>query len=111
MATITTGFLTSTVNGMKINSSIPCNSGNYTNDSSRDVKYIVIHYTGNSNDTAINNCKYFQTSGRGASAHFFVDETNIYQSVELKDKAWHCGSSSGYKTDCRNSASACIYFR
>lgn len=103
MATITKGFLSDTINGLKINSSYPCNSGNYSNTSSRDVKYIVIHYTGNQKDIAINNCKYFQTGGRKASAHFFVDDTNIYQSVELRDTAWHCGTSGKYyHSTCRN---------
>ena len=105
MATITKGFLTSTINGIKINSTYPSNSGNYTNKSSRDVKYVVMHYTGNDDDSALNNAKYFHNGKRSASAHFFVDETNIYQSVELRDQAWHCGTSLGYKTACRNSNS------
>lgn len=102
MAIVTTGFLSTTINGMTVNKSYPCNSKNYTNKASRDVKYVVIHYTGNEKDTAVNNCKYFQTAGRSASAHFFVDENSIYQSVELRDSAWHCGSALGYKTACRN---------
>lgn len=105
MATITKGMLSETINDIKINTSYPCNSGNYKNTSSRDIKYIVMHYTGNLKDTPLNNSKYFQTSGRGASAHFFVGETAIYQSVELRDTAWHCGCSSGYKTSCRNANS------
>lgn len=107
MGTITKGFLTSTVNGIKINSSYPCNQDNYTNKSSRNVKYVVIHYTGNkSADTAKANCKYFQGENRSASAHFFCDNTNIYQSVELRDSAWHCGTSGTYyHTSCRNSNS------
>lgn len=28
--------------------------------STGDIKYIVIHYTGNDGDTAVNNGKYFQ---------------------------------------------------
>lgn len=106
MATITSGFLSTTINGLTINKSYPCNSGNYTNVSSRSVKYIVIHYTGNQKDIALNNCKYFQTSGRKASAHFFVDNANIYQSVELRDRAWHCGTSGTYyHSACRNTNS------
>lgn len=105
MATITKGMLSETINNIKINTSYPCNSGNYKNTSSRDVKFIVMHYTGNQKDTPLNNCKYFQTSGRSASAHFFVGEREIYQSVELRDTAWHCGCSTGYKTDCRNANS------
>lgn len=105
MATITTGFLSEVINGLTINKSYPCNSGNYTNSSSRDVKYVGIHYTGNQKDSALSNCKYFQTNSRGASAHFFCDDNSIYQSVELRDKAWHCGCSTGYKNACRNNNS------
>ena len=109
MAIITKGFLTDTVNGLKINSSYPCNSTNYKNTESRDVKYVVIHYTGNANDNAINNCKYFQNGGIKVSAHFFVDETNICQSVELRDIAYHCGTSGSYYHNlCRNANSFAI---
>lgn len=46
------------------------------------IKYIVIHYTGNDGDRAINNANYFATKkGLKASAHYFVDDNSIYQSV------------------------------
>ena len=52
--------------------------------STKDIDYIVIHYTGNSGDTALNNCKYFQGASRGASAHYFVDGGKyIYKSVAV----------------------------
>ena len=105
MSTITSGFLSTTINGLSINKSYPCNSNNYNNKASRDVTYVVMHYTGNAKDTALNNCKYFQGSGRSASSHFFVDDSSIYQSVELRDIAWHCGCSAGYKNACRNTNS------
>ena len=31
-----------------------------------------------------------------------MDEQNIYQSVSLKNIAWHCGTDKGYKTACTN---------
>ena len=104
MATISTGFISDKINGILVNSSIKCHKVNYNNCASRKVEYIVIHYTGNSKDNAKNNCNYFATGSRKASAHFFVDDANIYQSVELRDVAWHCGTSGTYyhKT-CRNS--------
>lgn len=106
MPVISTGYITDVVNGMSINSSKKCHSANYNNNTSRDIKYIVMHYTGNAQkDTASNNANYFATGSRSASAHFFVDDTSIYQSVELRDTAWHCGCSSGYKTSCRNANS------
>jgi N-acetylmuramoyl-L-alanine amidase CwlA len=101
--TIKTGWLSDVkVNGIAINTSKPCNSGNYSNCASRDVSYVVMHYTGNAKDTASANCGYFQSAGRGASAHLFVDESHIYQSVELRDRAWHCGASSYKHKRCRN---------
>ena len=101
--TISTGFLSDTINGIKINSSIKCNAKNYNNNSSRTVSYVIIHYTGNSSDKAVSNAKYYSGSGaRQASAHFFVDDKEIYQSVELRDTAWHIGSKTGYKTAARN---------
>lgn len=54
-------------------------------------KYIVFHYTGNINDTALANCKYYQRPSLGASAHYFVDDNNIYCSVPPKFNAWSVG--------------------
>ena len=68
------------------------------------IKYIVVHYTGNNGDTALANTNYFK-SYRGASAHYFVDDTSIYQSIEDKNIAWHCGANSYKHPYCRNSNS------
>ncbi|MFQ8686929.1 MAG: N-acetylmuramoyl-L-alanine amidase [Anaerotignaceae bacterium] len=68
------------------------------------IKYIVVHYTGNNGDAALANTNYFK-SYRGASAHYFVDETSIYQSIEDKNIAWHCGANSYKHPYCRNSNS------
>ena len=79
---------------------------NRTVKPSREIKYIVVHYTGNNGDTAYNNTKYFKTVRRGASAHYFVDENEVWQCVEDKDVAWHCGTSGKYyHADCRNANS------
>lgn len=103
MKKITTGFITDKINGIKVDSSIKCHSSNYNNYESRDVGYIVMHYTGNKKDTAKNNAAYFKSANRKASAHLFVDDSNIYQSVELRDAAWHCGTSGTYyHKECRN---------
>lgn len=64
-----------------------------------------MHYTGNSKDTAKANANYFSGAGRNASAHFFVDNEEIYQSVELRDTAWHCGARSYKHGSCRNANS------
>lgn len=99
---ITTGFITDKVNGITIRTSMKTNSDNYETYSRRYVKYIVIHYTGNKKDTAYANANYFRGANRNASAHFFVDNDNIYQTVALKNKAWHCGGYTYYHSDCRN---------
>lgn len=79
---------------IKINKNFPCNSNNYGNKrNTSDIKYIVIHYTGNNNDKAVSNCKYFQSPNRNASAHYFVDENEIYQSVEDNIIAWSVGGN------------------
>ena len=71
----------------------------------RAVYYIVLHYTGNKKDTAVSNAKYFYNNTLNASAHFFVDEECIYQSVALKDVAWHVGTKGKYLNGCRNNNS------
>ena len=75
---------------------------NRTVKASRNIKYIVVHYTSNVGDTAYNNTKYFKSEYRGSSAHYFVDEDSIWQCVEDKDVAWHCGAKKYYHAECRN---------
>ena len=59
-------------------------------------KYIVIHYTGNSTDTAKANANYFYSTNRGASAHFFVDENDVYEVVAPNNTSWAVGVNYGY---------------
>ena len=59
----------------------PSNCYTYRNG---DIKYIVIHFTSNNGDTALNNCNYFSGANRGASAHYFIGDDGIYQSVPDK---------------------------
>ena len=77
---------------MKINRLIT-NVNRWEGRFGNDIKYIVMHYTAGDGDTARGNCQYFLNEYRGASAHFFVDETSVWQSVELCDSAWHCGDN------------------
>lgn len=105
---ITSGFLSATVGGIPINAAFPCANKNLTPQTLRAVSYIVIHYTGNKQDTALANAKHFQTPGRGASAHFFVDDGSIFQSARLKDRAWHCGAKAYFHPTCRNNNSVGI---
>ena len=104
--TITTGFISDKINGITVNSSIKGYRGNYADDASREVSYVVMHYTGNKKDNAKNNALYFKNNDVDVSAHFFVDDSNIYQSIELRDIAWHCGTTGKYYHKvCRNSNS------
>ena len=62
----------------------------------QSVKYIVIHSTGNTNDTAQNNHDYFAGGNRGSSADFFVDDNNIIQIIDSDNYySWHCGDGKG----------------
>lgn len=95
------------INGIQV-SHIACSTDNYASCSGRTVNYVVMHYTGNSKDNAANNCNYFRSPGRGASAHIFVDESHIIQSVKLKDRAWAVGANSYTHAYCRNQNSISI---
>ncbi len=101
--TVTSSYPITEFNGITVNTSVPSSSKNYYSYSSRTVKYIVMHYTGNSSDTAKANADYFNGGSRGASAHYFVDDNNCYQSVALNNAAWAVGGTSSYKhAECRN---------
>lgn len=78
---------------------------NYNKGNGKPNKYIVIHYVG-ATGGAEANCKYFQKENRGASAHYFVGHKGeIWQCVEDKDIAWHCGAKQYKHPYCRNSNS------
>lgn len=106
--TITAGFISATINGINVDSSLKCNAGNYNENASRNVAFVAMHYTGNTKDTARANANYFTGAGRNASAHIFVDDTEIRQSVALKDTAWSVGAKSYRHASCRNANSISI---
>lgn len=54
-------------------------------------KYLVIHDVGVKGQSAEANAKYFNSAFRGASAHYFIDRTSIWQVVADNDCAWHVG--------------------
>ena len=58
-----------------------------------NIKYIVIHYTGNKGDTAQNNLDYFANGNtRQAGAHFFVDKKGkVGKSIAMNRTAWAVG--------------------
>lgn len=78
---------------------------NYSDSQSSRIRYLVIHYVG-ATGRAKANCEYYASRYIGASAHYFVGfEGEIWQSVEDKNIAWHCGAKSYRHPDCRNSNS------
>ena len=62
----------------------------YNHYEGNNIRYIVIHYVG-ATGTAKNNVDYFYGGDRQASAHYFVDDGSIWQSVEDFNGAWHVG--------------------
>lgn len=103
MRTINDDFPIKQFNGIDINTSTLSSPANYYTYSSRVVKFIVIHYTGNTKDTAKANATYFHNDSRGSSAHLFTDDDSCYQSVALNNAAWAVGGTKVYKhAECRN---------
>jgi len=79
---------------------------NYSSRGDTKIKYIVIHDTGNPKRGAgaNNHYLYFNGGDRKASAHYFVDDKGILQTVEDTNASWHCGDGKGvYGITNRNS--------
>ena len=82
------------------------------------IKYIFIHYTGNDGDSDESNARYFANNYVEASAHYFVDDNSVTQSVPDDYVAWsvggtrysNCNITGGgkYYTLCTNSNSISI---
>lgn len=79
---------------------------NYSSRSKSRIKYIVVHDTGNYRigAGALNHYIYFNGGNRNASAHYFVDDRQVIQTVEDFYASWHCGDGKG-KFDITNSNS------
>ena len=76
---------------------VPAKSISYGGSRTPDkIKYIVIHYTANKTDTAKANANYFSPKGsntRQAGAHYFVDKTSVYQTVDDLKIAYAVGGT------------------
>lgn len=75
---------------------------------SETIRYIVCHYVGSGSSepgNALANCKYFAGGDRGASAHYFIDDSGIWEYADPDDfYTWHCGDGHGtYGITNRNS--------
>lgn len=92
---------------MKINKKLTKINFNNTNRSKSQIKYLVYHYVGGVS-TAKNNADFFYSTYRGASAHYFVDEKEIWQVVEDNDVSWAVGNDTYKHKECRNTNSISI---
>lgn len=54
----------------------------------------VVHETADPGATDENEYNYFNTGNRGASAHAFVDNDSITQTIPWNEQAWHAGQSA-----------------
>lgn len=86
---------------------VQAHTSNFKKGRTATIQWIVVHYTANDGDTDAGNASYFsRTPNLSASAHYFVDEDSVTQSVRDSDTAWHCGSETGYYYNaCRNANS------
>lgn len=91
---------------MKINRKISLINFYDSNRSKNQIKWIILHYVG-AVSTAKNNADYFYSTFRGASAHYFVDEKEIWQVVEDNDSSWAIGADE-YYNGARNTNSISI---
>jgi N-acetylmuramoyl-L-alanine amidase CwlA len=90
------------VDAVKITGFKQAGSGNYRAGRTAPIRYIVVHYTANKGDTAKNNADYFARATTKTSAHYFVDEKEVWQSVREMDTAYHCGAKTYKHPFCRN---------
>ena len=69
----------------------------YNFSTGNEPKYIVVHDTGNPGKGADADAhyRYFNGGNRNASAHYFVDDHSIIQTVEDANASWHCGDGKG----------------
>lgn len=93
---------------MEIHKEYPCDPCHYQRGRTQSIKYLVIHYVGAAGG-ARDNAVYFHNDhdpAHQASAHYFVGHESegavVYQSVEERDTAWHCGAHAYRHPECRN---------
>lgn len=87
---------------------LPAASGNVGSArTAKEIKYLVIHYTGNDGDTAANNAKYYHSNTVKASAHYFVDDSTVYRSVPDLRTAWAVGGTKW--SDCPRTSGGTLY--
>ena len=88
---------------------IPCNVKNHGGVRSLSaIRYLVYHYTANDGDSDTNNARYYSKAvNPPASAHYFVDDDSITQSVQDDIVAWAVGGSKW--SDCAATGGGTLY--
>ena len=71
------------------------------------IKFIVLHYTGNDGDSDEANANYFKRNIVKASAHYFVDDNSVTQSVPDNYIAWSVGGKK--YTNCSQTGGGRLY--
>lgn len=87
---------------------VPCNPANHGGRRDKSaIKYLVYHYTGNDGDHDTNNAAYYRDNVVKASAHYFVDDDSITQSVGDLTVAWAVGGKKW--NDCDKTGGGTMY--
>lgn len=83
-------------------------AGNYGGSRpASQIKYLVIHYTGNDGDSDEGNGAYFANNVVKASAHYFVDDDSVTMSVPELNIAWAVGGTKW--ADCDRTGGGSMY--
>lgn len=83
-------------------------SGNYGGSrTASQIKYLVLHYTGNDGDSDEGNGAYFANNVVKASAHYFVDDDSVTMSVPELNIAWAVGGTKW--ADCDRTGGGSMY--
>lgn len=90
---------------LKTNLAAKGNYGSYRSTSK--IQYLIIHFTANDGDTDESNAKYFKNRIVKASAHYFVDDDSVTQSVPDNYVAYAVGGSK--YSDCRTTGGGTMY--
>lgn len=55
---------------------------------------VIIHETATPGAIAEDECRYFSSGYRGASAHYFIDDKTILRVIPENEVAWHAGPTA-----------------
>lgn len=87
---------------------VPCNPRNHGGSRVKDaIKYLVYHYTGNDGDHDTANAAFYRDNVVQASAHYFVDDDSVTQSVGDLTVAWAVGGKKW--SDCPQTGGGKLY--